>query len=159
MNHPDWKKLIQDCFASTTFMSLATHGVEGLWNNPVYFAWDNDLSLYFISELDCRHMRNIASSAEIACTIFPTNQIGDVFGAYVNGTAEVLKEQAAKKRADEIYYGRVYPHDPDGKARDKDGYRLSPNWHFVKIDIKNLWYFDTRYFEENRMPVPLDKIR
>ena len=38
-------------------MALATHGPEGLWVNPVYFAWDNKFSLYFISQLDCTVLR------------------------------------------------------------------------------------------------------
>jgi uncharacterized protein YhbP (UPF0306 family) len=155
---PSWKTLIADCFASTTFMSLATYGKEGLWVNPVYFAWDKKNDIYFISELDCLHMRNIQNSSQVACTIYPTNQTGDVYGAYLKGHAYVLTDPVDKKIADDTYYGRVYPNDPNGKSRDADGYRLSPYWHFVKIGIDNLWYFDTRYFEERRIKVPVAEI-
>ena len=100
-------------------------------------------------------MRNITASEEVACTIYPTNQTGDVFGAYVKGSASILTDLAAKKQADNVYYGRVYPDDISGKARNEDGYRLNPNWHFVKISMDELWYFDTRYFGEKRVVVPL----
>lgn len=153
--HPPFATLITECFASTEFMALATNGPKGLWVNPVYFAWDKLNKIYFISQLDCTHMHNIAAVPQVACTIFPTNQVGDVFGAYVTGTARVLHEPSpARKAADDVYYGRVYPNDAEGKARDADGYRINPSWYFVEISIDDMSYFDTRYFEEVRTPVP-----
>jgi nitroimidazol reductase NimA-like FMN-containing flavoprotein (pyridoxamine 5'-phosphate oxidase superfamily) len=156
MPHPPWSDLISSCFQSTEFMALATQGERGLWVNPVYFAWDDKFSLYFISQLDCAHMENIRSTPSVCCTIFPTDRPAgdDVFGAYVKGRAEILSDPEEKRIADHFYYGRVYPNDAEGKQRDKDGYRLDPSWHFVKISLEGLWYFDTRYFAETRTPVP-----
>lgn len=137
-------------------MALATYGDKGLWVNPVYFAWDDTFTLYFISQLDCVHMENIRSSPAVNCAIYPTDRPcgDDVFGTYIQGTATILEDGPDKKAADEVYYGRIYPDDPDGKKRNADGYRIDPTWHFVKISLTDLWYFDTRYFEERRVAVP-----
>jgi len=161
MTQPDWKNLITDCFSSTCFMALSTYGDNGLWCNPVYFAWDNDLNIYFISELNCRHMRNIQSSPQVACSIFPTNQDSDVFGAYVRGCAEIVfKNNPAWDVADKTYYDRIYPDDPNWQLRKAETcYRQKDSWHLVKIKIDELSYFDTRYFDENRVDVPLVEIR
>src|SRR5690606_32155078 len=143
--HPPWHDLITQCFQSTNFMALATQGVKGLWVNPVFFAWDDQFNIYFISQFNCTHMDNIRSNADVVCTIFPTNQDGDVFGAYMTGTADILDTDDDDKRlADDVYYGRVYPDDADRKKRQSDGYRIDPTWHFVRIKPTGLWYFDTR---------------
>jgi len=154
--HPLWHDLLRDCFSSTEYLSLATHGSGGPWVNPVYFAWDEKFSLYFISELNCLHMDNIAAHPEVACAIYSTGQssFSDVCGAYARGMAKILMTPDEKERADEIYYGRRYPDDRDGKKKNADGYRIDPNWHFVKITLTGLWYFDTRHFGERRVKVP-----
>ena len=161
MRHPAWKNLINDCFSSTCFMALSTYGTDGLWVNPVYFAWDDNFNLYFISELDCRHMRNIQSSAEVACAVFPTNQNNDVFGAYIRGNATIVsKDNPDWKIADKTYYDRVYPDDPNYELRNAPTcYRQKDSWHLVKITINELSYFDTRYFEEIRVTVPLEDLK
>jgi len=39
---------------------LCTHGPEGPWASPVYYASDSSLSLYFFSDPETRHGRNLA---------------------------------------------------------------------------------------------------
>lgn len=154
-DHPSWDELVQNCFQSTDFMALATSGRKGLWVNPVFFAWDEAFSIYFISQHNCTHMDNIESDDRVSCAIYPTAQDGDVFGAYLTGHAQILTENSADWcKADDVYYGRLYPNDTDGRQKSQDGYRTDPRWHFVKITLTGLWYFDTRYFEENRVVVP-----
>ena len=121
MPHPAWEKLLVDCCASTEYMSLATHGYKGLWVNPVYFAHDPHFTFYFISQLGCVHMDNINSNKEVACAIYPSNQstFGDVYGAYIKGIAEILTDEQEKHVADDIYYRRKYPDDPDARQRGK----------------------------------------
>jgi nitroimidazol reductase NimA-like FMN-containing flavoprotein (pyridoxamine 5'-phosphate oxidase superfamily) len=138
-------------------MALSTDGEEGLWVNPVFFAWSKDFNLYFISELDCRHMKNIQSSPLVACAIYSTNQGNDVFGAYFKGNAEIIdKDHANWEKADKTYYDRVYPDDPNWEQRKSpDCYRQKESWHLVQIKPTEMSYFDTRYFEENRVNVPM----
>ena len=152
--HPAWESLLTECFSSTEFITLATSGKDGLWANPVYFAWDKDWNIYFMSELGCLHMDNITENSDVACTLFPTNQSthGDVFGAYLKGTARVLSGAEAEAAAS-LYYTRVYPDDPE--KRQNNAYTNSGTWHFVHIKPTGLWYFDTRYFGETRTQVPL----
>jgi len=154
-SHPDWKNLISECFKSTEFMALSTYGVQGLWVNPVYFSWNGKSTLYFISQMDCRHMNNIVSSPEVACAIFPTNNPAgnDVFGAYIKGNAEIVEDKEEMELADSVYYSRIYSEEEADK-KETDTYRADPSWKFVKISIVDMSYFDTRYFEETRVEVP-----
>ena len=154
--HPAWPELLNTCFQSTEFMALASHGKQGVWVNPVYFAWDARFNLYFISQLDCDHMHNIHDDAAVACTIYPTDRPcgNNVFGAYVTGEATRLTDEAAMAQARQIYYGRIYPDDPHDQQKNQDSYYHDASWHIVKIKPRGLWYFDTRYFDENRVAVP-----
>lgn len=129
-------------------MALATNGAEGLWVNPVYFAWDDQFKLYFISQLECKHMNNIQSDAEVSCAIYPTDRpTGEhVFGAYVKGIAKIPNTDEENRQAIAVYYGRA--------GKSADSYMNDPTWHVVKIETNGLWYFDTRYFEEKRTEVP-----
>jgi len=152
--HPDWRTLIIDCFSSAQYMALATNGPKGLWNNPVYFAWDDKFGLYFISQLDCNHVENLLANPDVACTIYDSNQntLGDVIGAYITGHVYEVTNPTEKSMAEDIYYGRIHP--ADEQAQDINGYRNDASWHMFKIDLTGLWYFDTRYFGEHRTPVP-----
>lgn len=154
MSRPAWPKLINDCFDSTNFMALATHGAEGVWVNPVYFAWGDKFALYFISQLDCKHMHNIESDSRVSCAIYPTNQIDHVFGAYITGNAKLLVEKSDLDLAKKIYYTRV--HGDNQEAIEKDPYNNDLTWRYIRVDLTGLWYFDTRYFGETRTPVPDD---
>ncbi len=154
-SHPDWNDLITACLNSTEFMALSTYGNQGLWVNPVYFAWDDHYNLYFISQMDCKHMDNIASNPEVACAIFPTNRPAgdDVFGTYIKGKAKLAQTSEEIVIADTIYYERVCSAGESGE-KEADTYRADPSWKFVKISLTGMWYFDTRYFNENRVDVP-----
>jgi uncharacterized protein YhbP (UPF0306 family) len=154
MTRPDWRLLVDHCFERTQFMTLATHGPKGLWANPVYFAWDGRFDLYFISEMNCTHVENLLAAPDVVCTIFPTDQdtLGDIVGVYAQGRAHHITDAKEKQKADEIYYERL--HGADQAAKELDFYRLNPSWHLFKVSVAQLWYFDTRYFGETRMPVP-----
>jgi len=74
----EWKKHILECLQSTDYCSIATSGVDGLWNNPVYFVWDDTFNLYFISKVSSKHMQNLSWNNETAVAIYKTEQKCDV---------------------------------------------------------------------------------
>lgn len=55
-------------------MSLATYG-ETVSNCTVYFAVDDEFFLYFISEPDSEHCKNIAVNNRVACAIADSHQL------------------------------------------------------------------------------------
>lgn len=54
----DWKKYVTECLDSTCFCTFATRDENGVWANPVYFAYDNKFNIYYISPPNARHMKN-----------------------------------------------------------------------------------------------------
>jgi hypothetical protein len=63
------RDLILDYLARNKLMSVATAWREAPWAATVFFAYDDSLQLYFLSERTTRHARNIAHNPKVAATI------------------------------------------------------------------------------------------
>jgi len=70
----DQRKRIEDYLLNHTTMTLATVGSEGPWAAAVFYAHDADLSLYFKSNPKTRHIRDLATSDQVALTIHDDGQ-------------------------------------------------------------------------------------
>ncbi len=157
----DWLTRVKACLNSTEFAALSTHDKSAPWVNPVYFAWDAQFQFYFISEMNCRHMNNIAANNQAALAIYDSGQSthDDVLGIQLYGKATILNHDADKQAAFATYFGRVYPDlKPQyGDAIDNP-YAYDPAWHYVIIEPQEFYIFDTKYFGEKRTLVPLKEI-
>ncbi len=151
----EWKKYLLECLNSTDYCCIATMDKKGVWSNPVYFAWDNEFNLYFISQMHSRHMQNLSKNSRIAVSIFKTEQKGDVIGIQLEGTASILAKHDRKEvqHAYDTYYKRA------GHGPDVQGYINNPTWLYVKITPESIHYFDTRFLKEERQSVPLDTLK
>jgi general stress protein 26 len=152
MKDIDWKKLLSDCMEATDYCSIATVDKKGVWSNPVYFAWDVDWSLYFISQMPSRHMQNIKNDNRVAVSIYKTEQKGDVIGIQIEGTAQILENIEEKSKANKVYYSRK------GSLEQNEPFIDDPEWLFVKITPESMYYFNSKIFGETRQIVPIEKI-
>ncbi len=148
----NWKRHLLECMQSTDYCCIATIDKKGVWANPVYFAWDKNFNLYFISMPQVRHMQNITENPKVAVAIYKTEQKGNVVGIQIEGKASILKDQEEKQKAHEIYYGRV------GSFKQNKPFIDNPQWLFVKITPENIYYFNSKVFGEERQQVPKEKL-
>jgi len=151
----DWKRYLIECMQSTDFCSIATVDTKGVWSNPVYFAWDDQFNLYFISQMSSRHMQNLKRNPRISVSIYRTEQKGDVAGIQLEGETTIISKKDGKdeiEHAYHVYYGRA------GHGPDVQRYLNDPTWLYVKITPEQIYYFDTRFFDEERQIVPMEKI-
>jgi general stress protein 26 len=145
----NWKELLLECMESTNYCCLSTVDQRsGVWANPVYFAWDEKFNLYFISMLHSRHMQNISHNSQVAVAIYKTEQKGDVVGIQLEGDAVILKDDKDKRNANQVYYGRK------GSLEQNEPFIDNPKWLFVKITPKDIYYFNSKLFGEERQKVP-----
>lgn len=152
----DWRKYLLECMNSTEYCCIATVDKKGVWCNPVYFAWDDQFNLFFISQIHSRHMQNLSKSSRISVSIYKTEQKGGVVGIQLEGESQIIFETDSKKEIDHaynIYYSRA------GHGSDVQGYINNPTWLYVKVIPEQIYYFDTRFFDEERQTVPIDKLR
>jgi hypothetical protein len=88
--------------------------------NHMYFAWDNAFSVYWISDPDSIHSRNLARSTTAAVTIYASNQVWGRpdRGIQLFGTAGVTESPDAARA-----YGRRF-RDFDPETDDLPFYRF-----------------------------------
>ena len=157
----DWKSRLTDCLRATEYLCLATVDTEqGTWSNPVYFSWDNQAALYFISLSSSRHMKNITKDARISAAIYPTNQSthGDVFGIQLTGNARILETTEEITSAYQQYYHRVHPETDQSIGSPLSSFLAKNSWRLVQILPNEIYYFNTEFFPEEthgRQCVPL----
>jgi len=93
-----------------TLCSIATVGPRNQAHiNTAYFSYSPDLELYFLSDVDSLHCRNLERSASMAMTIFRSAQAWGVpnRGIQLFGTARQMNGVQAERA--ERFYGRRFP--------------------------------------------------
>lgn len=101
-------------------------------------------------------MQNLKRNNRVAVSIYKTEQKGNVLGIQLEGTGKILSKKDSKEKiqhAYDTYYGRA------GKGPDVQGYINNPTWLYVKITPEKIYYFDTRFFDEERQEVPMEKLK
>lgn len=99
------RRLIKECFKSAIIATIATNGQKGLWSTPVYFTFDDDLNIYFVSNRSTRHVANITSNPTVAVSVFHpvTSEDDPQVGVQMRGIAAEVPES----KIEEIYASRA----------------------------------------------------
>ena len=94
----DLKKLIIDYLEHARLMQVATSKDNQPWVCSVYFAYDDELNLYWLSKLDRRHSLEIEQNEKVAGTIVLPHTPGDkVRGLQFAGIAKKLVGEELKQ--------------------------------------------------------------
>ncbi|MFC9330575.1 pyridoxamine 5'-phosphate oxidase family protein [Kitasatospora sp. NPDC057015] len=121
----EFRKGVEGILAESMVLTLATSGPErGPHANLAFFAHDDDLVLYFVSERSTRHSRHLAEEARAAATVFlPPPVFGEQLrGVQLSGAAcEAWGRQAEAALA--AYQGRypAFARDPDVREQFLSG--------------------------------------
>jgi len=155
----DWSKLVRECLDSTAMAVLATREESGVWATPIYFSYDKEFNLYFISPAETRHMKDIKRDQHVAVAIFMPSSASGIHqvGLQMDGKATMVPD----KQIEDIYALRA-----KRMNRDIDWVPVPMEGHFVKehggvfmkITPTSINYVDTRYFGGNSKRIPLEKI-
>lgn len=70
--HKDKKEILK-FLKKHKLMSLGTY-YKKPWAAPVYYVFDNDLNIYFVSDPDTIHCHNISKENNVSVTIFDSKQ-------------------------------------------------------------------------------------
>lgn len=109
----DIKEEVKTYLASTQLMQIATSRNDQPWSATVYFAYDDDLNIYWLSRSDRRHSQDIEMNPKVSGSVAKLHTYGEkVRGVQFEGVAEKLVDSQASQGL-EIYYNRY------NKARDR----------------------------------------
>jgi uncharacterized protein len=135
------RKLIEDYLKEAKMMQVATSKDNQPWACTVYFAFDEDLNLYWISTPDRRHSEEIRENEKVAGTMVLPHTPGDnVRGIQFQGVAKELTQVEAVEGMK--YYAERYGLDKERVSAILDGkdghvcYKITPSL-YVLFDEKN----------------------
>lgn len=95
---------------SSTLCAIATVSSGGRAHvNTAYFAWSRELDLFWISEPNAQHSRNLGSTGTAAVAVYDSTQIwgGSDRGIQLFGSARQLRGSA--RRDGERVYSKRFP--------------------------------------------------
>jgi uncharacterized protein YhbP (UPF0306 family) len=119
------RRIVFRLLAENVLCSMASITAENRAHiNTAYFAFSDELELYFLSHPNALHCRNVQSNSSLAIAIFPSHQIwaGRDRGLQLFGTCRQATRQQASK-ADQLYGKRFaeYSRWKNGLASDASG--------------------------------------
>jgi uncharacterized protein YhbP (UPF0306 family) len=95
--------------AENQYMTVATSTTDGKpWISPVFFAYDDEYNLFWVSNKDALHSRLIRENERVAIVIFnSTAHEGKADGVYFEAVASELSDWEEIRHAMEILDKRV----------------------------------------------------
>ncbi len=102
------RQQIFDYLNQRYIMSVATHE-EHPWIAHVYYALEEDLTLYFTSSPTSTHAKNIIENTQVACAVTDTDQfeLGKRAGIQLTGNAHKLIDKTQKLNAISLFNRRI----------------------------------------------------
>jgi uncharacterized protein YhbP (UPF0306 family) len=143
----DIKTLIREYLKNARVLQLATSVDNKPWACNVHFYSDDDLNLYWISNLERRHSQDIKQNPNAAITIKvheDTLEEHYIIGLSAEGKATLATMEDAK-RISELYRKKL---DKDPKTVEDALTETSQNKFYRLTPIKFI-VFDTKTFSEH----------
>lgn len=136
----DVEATIRDYIKNVLHMSLGTCINNKPWVCEVHFTYDDDLNLYFASDANRRHCKEISMNPNVSGTIHEQHTIDmRPRGLYYEGTAERLTDVTEDSTAFKLFVDR-FNFSPDmlESATAEEGPK------FFKITVSDWYLFDGR---------------
>lgn len=104
-----YKKQAKEIIASNIYMTIATVSQDGKpWISPVFFAYDDEYNLYWVSDKNSHHSKLICESKRVAIVIFDSSAPeGEGDGVYFEAEAFELNDVVESKKAMVVLGARV----------------------------------------------------
>lgn len=120
------------------YMIVATSDKKGRpWAAPVFFAFDNKYTFYFLSAVDSKHAENIKENPNVSIVIFDsTSPVGLSDGVQMEAKVSLVGEKDISKVI-KTYCDRLFPDSsiPATQRYQPDEYMGASEFRFFKVEI------------------------
>ena len=142
------KLIIDEVLAKGHLMSLATLDDGGVWVSDVIYIFDDDLNMYWLSDVDTRHSKAILKNKDVAGSITVGDGHGGTnTGIQFSGVAEKIEGDPHELGA-KHYKKRGKAVLPAGRGileESESWYRLKPT--FIDLIYEPLFGFEKRRYD------------
>jgi uncharacterized protein YhbP (UPF0306 family) len=121
------KTLVRRLLESSTLCAIATVSPgKRAHVNTAYFAWNRELDLFWMSEPNAEHSRNLETNSSAAIAVYDSAQVWEQAdrGIQLFGSARQLRGAAARDAARE--YARRFPAAAEADLSAYSFYRFRP---------------------------------
>lgn len=148
VNMKSAQEIIREIFKKGYLMSLATVDDSGPWVSDVIYVSDDQFNLFWLSQMNTRHSRAIATNSQVAATITVSNEKGEKnIGLQIEG-------QAKKLEGDDLKLATAHRAKRGKPAPTKEGEILDPgeSWYSLKptkieVIYEPYWGFEKKVLE------------
>lgn len=94
---------------NNNYLTLATSTLQGKpWISALFFAYDKDYNLYFVSAKDSLHSNLISQNPDAAVSIYDSSaKVGEANGVFMEAIVSELSDLSEIEKAIKIYNDRV----------------------------------------------------
>lgn len=140
------------------YATVATASKEGQpWNSPVRHVYDKELNIYWFSDKESQHSRNVCENESVLIVIYDsTVPEGEGEGIYIQAKAHELNDLA------EVSFARRIKKGPDFDAPDdfigdaiRRVYKAVPQ----KIWMNDAEIKDGKFIKDYRIEISLEKLK
>ena len=128
-------------------MQVATNGNDHPWIASVYYSFDNNLNLFFLSSPTTFHCKQISENSKVAVAITNSNQSmsGYKKGLQIYGVAEQISDVAKIKHALKLWKDNLGV--KDDKLTHENMIMRVVSGRMYKITPKKIKFFNQELFE------------
>ncbi|HVX48068.1 MAG TPA: pyridoxamine 5'-phosphate oxidase family protein [Candidatus Saccharimonadales bacterium] len=151
-------KRAKEILETIKYATLATVTPEGKpWNSPVASILDKDLNIYWFSDKEGQHSKNVRANGEVFIVIYDsTVPEGQGEGVYIQARAHELNDAEEIRAAQRIKKGTG--NDDPAEFMDnavRRAYKAIPQRVWMNDDITE----DGVFIKDIRVEVPLETLR
>ena len=141
------------------YATLATVTPEGLpWNSPVAHEYDNDLNIYWVSDKEGQHSKNVTAKNKVFIVIYDsTVPEGDGEGVYIQANVEQVTDPEEILKVRRIKKGSHFEQSPDTFLGEsiRYMYKAVPE----KVWMNDAEVTDGVFIRDYRVEISLETIR
>jgi nitroimidazol reductase NimA-like FMN-containing flavoprotein (pyridoxamine 5'-phosphate oxidase superfamily) len=136
MNDEKQQSVAKNVIANNRYMTLSTASSDGRpWISPVFFSYDNQFNLYWVSNKNSRHSILIRQNPQVAIVIFNSQAAdGEIDAVYIEATVSELHDAEEISIAVEAL-GRRYQKD-EFRVKSIDAVTNAATWRIYKANPK-----------------------
>ncbi len=149
----DFKILIDEILRDARDMVLATTVGKKPWAAELVFGHDKNFNLYWISDVDTRHSRELEANPDVAAviTVQPAGEIKNR-GLQIEGKARKLTQEEIVGAAREYFAKRGTPHMP---KTIEEVNKLTKGRSWYVLEPTKIYVLDEKLFGYERKEVTL----
>ena len=151
-------KRAKEILEKIIYATIATSSKDGQpWNSPVRYVYDSDLKIYWFSDKENQHSKNVRDTEDVFIVIYDsTVPEGDGEGVYIQAKACQLEDPEEIRQARRIKKGpdKDSPDDFMGNAIRRV-YKAIP----LKVWMNDAKEKDGLFLRDYRVEILLDKLR